>query len=211
MERQIRAWLKAGIIDGDSELFPAEGTPQGGVISPLLSNIALHEMEEMLMEWVERILAYNPGGTIPSKSARRSRLTVVRYADDFVVLHPELEIIKEAKERISKWLEPISLELHPEKTSIKHTYLRLLKKNASLEDLSFAPGFQFLGFWIRNYTAKRREEGKRLSGYKTYIRPHPDKSARVLQEIRKVLSSTRDVKVVVKRLKPIITGWSNYF
>nr|YP_006072997.1 hypothetical protein [Nitella hyalina]AEH42862.1 hypothetical protein [Nitella hyalina] len=198
MERQVRAWLKAGIVDGSSELFPTEGTPQGGVISPLLSNIALHGMEEMLLKWIETIPAYNPGGTILSKSARRSRLTFVRYADDFVVLHPELEIIKEAKERISKWLEPMGLELHPDKTSIKHTFLE-------------KPGFNFLGFWIRNYPVQRREEGKRRSGYKTYIRPHPDNISRFLSEVRKVLVSTRDVKVVVQRLNPIIMGWSNYF
>lgn len=198
MERQIRAWLKAGIIDGTSELFPKEGTPQGGVISPLLSNIALHGMEEMLGKWVETIPAYNPGGTILSKAARRSRLTLVRYADDFVVLHPELEIIEEARRKISEWLAPMGLELHPDKTSIKHTFLG-------------KPGFRFLGFWIRNYPVSRREEGKRHSGYKTYIRPHPDNRSKLLREIRKVLVSTRDVKAVVQRLNPIITGWGNYY
>lgn len=201
MNRQIRSWLQAGIIDEGAEMFPQEGTPQGGVISPLLSNIALHGMENMLLDWVETLPAYNPGGTLLSRKARRSRMTIVRYADDFVVLHPDLEVIKEAKSRLSDWLKPMGLELHPDKTFIRHTFLKYESK----------PGFKFLGFWIRNYSVQRREEGKRLSGYRTYVRPHPDNISRVLASIRKVLVSARDVRAVVQRLQPIITGWSNYF
>lgn len=202
MSRQLRSWLKAGIVDGSEEMFPKEGTPQGGVISPLLSNIALHGMENSLLDWIETVPARNPGGTILSRKARRSRMTIVRYADDFIILHPDLEIIEEARNRLSEWLKPMGLELHPEKTSIKHTFLTHGGASA---------GLKFLGFWIRNYPARRREEAKRLAGYRTYVRPHPDNVSRVLREIRKVLQSARDVGSVVRRLQPIITGWSNYF
>lgn len=201
MTRQLRSWLKAGIVDGSEEMFPKEGTPQGGVIYPLLSNIALHGMENTLLEWVETIPAINPAGTTLSRRARRSRMTIVRYADDFVILHPDLKVIEEARTRLNEWLKPMGLELHPDKTSIKHTFLTHEGK----------PGFKFLGFWIRNYPVQRREEAKRLSGYRTYIRPHPDNISRVLGEFRKVLRSARDVRSVVQRLQPIITGWSNYF
>lgn len=201
MTRQLRAWLKAGIVDGEKDLFPKEKRLQGRIISPLLSNIALHGMENVLLDWIETIPARNPGGTLLSRKARRSRMTVVRYADDFVVLHPDLEIVEECRSRLSEWLNPMGLELNPDKTSIKHTFLPLTSK----------PGFDFLGFWIRNYPVQRREEMKRQSGYRTYIRPHPENITRVLEEVRKVLRSARDVRSVVQRLQPIITGWSNYF
>jgi len=159
-------------------------------------------MEEMLKDWIETIRAYNPGGTILSKAARRSRLTVVRFADDFVVLHPELEVIREAQTKISTWLSAMGLELHPDKTSIRHTFLAQPEQD---------PGFKFLGFWIRNYPVRTSEEAKRKSGYRTYIRPHPDNISRVLRQIKKVLFTIRDVKTVVRILNPIITGWSNYY
>ena len=203
MQRQIRSWLKAGIIDGAGEtLFPEAGTPQGGVLSPLLANVALHGMEHMLGDWIQTIRAYNPGGTILSKAARRSRLTMVRYADDFVVLHPELEIIQEAKTKISEWLLPVGLELHPEKTCIRHTLY---------EHEAIRPGFKFLGFWIRNYPVGTPEQGKRKSGYRTYFRPSAENISKVFREIRKVLRRINDARVVVRILNPIITGWSNYY
>jgi len=138
-----------------------------------------------------------------SRRARKSRMTIVRYADDFIILilHPDLEIIEESRKRLSEWLKSMGLELHPEKTSIKHTFLAHEGK----------AGFKFLGFWIRNYLVQRREEAKRLAGYRTYVRPHSDSVSRVLREIRKVIQSARDARSVVRRLQPIITGWSNYF
>lgn len=107
-------------------------------------------------------------------------MTVVRYADDFIVLHPELDIIIEAKSRISKWLEPMGLELHPDKTSIKHTFLKIPKGST---------GFKFLEFLIRNYPVTRREEAKRAAGYRTYIRPHPDNVSRILK-VRHIVDVT---------------------
>src|SRR5919199_23164 len=82
IRRQIRAWLKAGVMDG-KQLFPtSEGTPQGGVISPLLANIALHGMENRIKQYAD---------TLPTRSGRgkrdnRSSLSLIRYADDFVIL-----------------------------------------------------------------------------------------------------------------------------
>jgi len=82
IRRQVRAWLKAGVMDG-KQLFPtSEGTPQGGVISPLLANIALHGMEERIKQYAD---------TLPTRSGHGKRdnryaLSLIRYADDFVIL-----------------------------------------------------------------------------------------------------------------------------
>ncbi|MBC6474220.1 MAG: hypothetical protein GDA48_16580, partial [Hormoscilla sp. GM102CHS1] len=77
----IRGWLKAGVMD--QGLFqPTEaGTPQGGVISPLLANIALHGLETEIK------------GMVPKSRIEQQKLTVVRYADDFVVIHENREVI----------------------------------------------------------------------------------------------------------------------
>lgn len=81
IRRQVRAWLKAGVMD-NKQLFPtSEGTPQGGTISPLLANIALHGMEN-------RIKQAFPKGTIQQKgkySGYQPGATLIRYADDFVI------------------------------------------------------------------------------------------------------------------------------
>jgi len=81
--RQLRAWLKAGILDGDT-FFPSEsGTPQGGVVSPLLANIALHGLEDLLRQRCPcRVV----------KGERRNAPILIRYADDLVVLHDKEEV-----------------------------------------------------------------------------------------------------------------------
>jgi RNA-directed DNA polymerase len=77
IRRQIRAWLKAGVMDGKQLFTTSEGTPQGGVISPLLANIALHGMEERIKQYAETLKG--------SKRNNRWSLSLIRYADDFVI------------------------------------------------------------------------------------------------------------------------------
>ncbi|QJB29555.1 hypothetical protein HFV01_14365 [Limnospira fusiformis SAG 85.79] len=115
IRRQIRAWLKAGVIDS-GQLFPTdEGTPQGGVISPLLANIALHGMEESIKELVEQL----PGKG--SRTNRRRAVSLIRYADDFVIIHENLGVIEKCRDHIQEWLKGMGLELKEEKTHITHT------------------------------------------------------------------------------------------
>jgi len=200
--RQVRAWLKAKIIMQDETIFPQKGTPQGGVLSPLLANIALNGIEDLLSDWVAQIPAFSPGGHRISKPNRRKRLLFVRYADDFVVLHPDKEIVESAKTLIEEFLRTMSLELHEGKTRITHTYLSVDNQR---------PGFKFLGFWIRNYSVGKTKRGERGAEYKTFIRPHPQNISDVLLKVKKVLRQNRHVITVVERLNPIIRGWANYF
>ncbi|MCC5670816.1 reverse transcriptase/maturase family protein, partial [Nostoc sp. CHAB 5784] len=85
LNRLIKAWLKSGVFDGGEWLQTGEGTPQGGVISPLLANIALHGMEEAINKVAQSL----PG----NKKANQKALSLIRYADDFVILHPDLDVI----------------------------------------------------------------------------------------------------------------------
>jgi RNA-directed DNA polymerase len=107
LHRQLKAWLKAGVVE-DFQFHPTEeGTPQGGCISPLLANIALHGMEERLLQYVETVQLKSLNGGSLSKAQRRKTLAVIRYADDFVVMHRELSVVEECQKILNKWLVEI--------------------------------------------------------------------------------------------------------
>src|SRR5579864_1833973 len=107
MRRLVKGWLKAGVMEA-LELSPTKtGTPQGGVVSPLLANIALYGMEEALLS------AYT--GESKAPSALRGAPQLIRYADDFVVLHAEVTEVIKAQHIIATWLQGIGLELKPSK------------------------------------------------------------------------------------------------
>ena len=110
LRRAVKGWLESGIMDG-GELFPtAEGTPQGGVVSPLLANVALHGLEDHIR------------AAFPKTKGKENWLPhVVRYADDFVVLHQDLAAVERTKRLAEEWLASMGLELRPGKTRIGHT------------------------------------------------------------------------------------------
>ena len=124
---QIRGWLKAGAVDKGRYAPTEEGTPQGGVISPLLLNIAMQGMEEA-------------AGTRYDKNchAKPSTPAVVTYADDFVALCHSRQEAEQVREKASTWLKPKGLSFNQDKTRIVH-----------LDD-----GFDFLSFTIRRYRTK---------------------------------------------------------
>jgi RNA-directed DNA polymerase len=201
LRRQIKAWLKSGVHDSGAWFPTDEGTPQGGVISPLLANIALHGMEKIVKEFAR---------TLPGKKDNNEKeITLVRYADDFVILHPKLDVITRAKALIEEFLNDIGLELRPEKTRITHTLEAMAEET---------PGFDFLGFNIRQYPVGKYATGKNTHGkplgYKTYIKPSKEAVKahyrRLADEIDKLKSCQSQIELI-KRLNPIITGWSNYY
>lgn len=208
LNRQVRAWLKAGYMDG-KKLFPTnEGTPQGGVISPLLANIALHGMEELIKGLAPKFDMKDSRGRTKSKRDKITSISVIRYADDFVVLHKDLEVIKLCKVEIEKWLSGIGLELKPSKTRIAHTLNKL-------EDEE--PGFDFLGFNIRQFPVGKHSSGKDSNreslGFKTIITPSKESQKRHYRKLAEVIDKSFGVSQVglIKNLTPIIRGWCNYF
>jgi RNA-directed DNA polymerase len=124
MRRQIEGWLKAGYMEQGQFFVTEAGTPQGGIISPLLANIALDGLDGVTGKY------RNP------KDPRRSPyFGYVRYADDFVVTSPSKERLEEVIPEIKEWLAERGLELNEEKTRIVH----------------IDEGFNFLGFNLRRY------------------------------------------------------------
>lgn len=193
---QIKAWLRAGVLDGDT-LFPTqEGVPQGGTVSPLLMNIALHGLETMIVKKFphnRRKDFYSP--------------IVVRYADDLVVLHKDQAVVKQCQEAISEWLAEMGLELKPSKTRIVHT---LLESEAEV-------GFNFLGVNIRQYQVGKTKTGKNTNGkplgFKTIIKPSREAIQRHTQKLKETVNNHKASEQIalIKNLNPIIVGWSNYY
>jgi|SRR5579872_6325163 len=177
----IKQWLKAGYME-QGEFHPTEaGTPQGGVISPLVANIALHGMEEALG------VKYDKRGQSISKRA------IVRYADDFVVFCETQEDAEQAKQTLSTWLETRGLTLSAEKTKVIH----------------LSEGFDFLGFNIKHYRSTLTKSGWKvlIKPSKKSVQKLREK----LREEWRTLQGSTNVQGILKRLNPIIRGWANYF
>ena len=198
--KQIKAWLKAGILDEGKTIFPTEGSPQGGVISPILANIALHGMELRVKEYA----ASWKGG----KRDNIKSLSLIRYADDFLILHKDLNVIKTCKGIIEEWLSEIGLELNLEKTKIAHTFT---------EYEGNKPGFDFLGFNIRQYPVGKYQSGKdttgKVLGFKTIIKPSKEKVNEHYRKLAEIVDKHKTAKqhVLISKLAPIIKGWCNYY
>jgi RNA-directed DNA polymerase len=184
--RLIRAWLKAGVLDNGQWLFPEAGTPQGGVLSPLLANIALHGFE-----------------TFVSRNGRKHRVVVIRYADDFVILCDDLRLLLEAKTRAESWLADMGLQLKAAKTHITHT----------LNEYEGHVGFDFLGFNVRQYKVGKYRSHQRHAGYKTLIKPSQKAVQRHLRELKATIRRLRGAPqaALMADLNPKIRGWTLYY
>ena len=203
MSQQIKAWLKAGVMEGGTLISTrGVGTPQGGVISPLLANVALHGMEDMLKQWVKTLNLESASGKQISLTNRAHTLGIIRYADDFVVLHKDLTVVNEAREQIQQWLAPMGLELKDSKTRLAHT------DKATMDAQS---GFDFLGFSIKRYRVGKYSRGKRGLEAKTLIKPSKSAITKHLNHIKSKLKELQDPASVVNTLNPIIRGWCNYY
>ena len=208
IRRQIRSWLKAGVMDG-KQLFPtSEGTPQGGVISPLLANIALHGMEERIKQYAETLFVRSSSGQVIGKKNKRNSLSLIRYADDFVILHEDITVVQRCREIISEWLIDMGLELKPSKTRLTHTLNKYEKEE---------PGFNFLGFNIRQFPVGKYQTGTnshgKLLGYKTIITPSKEKQNIHYEEIARTIDIHKASPqwALIERLNPKIIGWTNYY
>ncbi|WP_212593027.1 group II intron reverse transcriptase/maturase [Spirosoma agri] len=197
LRRQISGWLKAGVMDGDT-LYPTlEGTPQGGVISPLLANIALHGMEQWLKQEVrpKRRIGNDKRGT-------GNPVHFIRYADDFVLVHEDLETVQLCRERIATWLMSMGLALKPSKTRVTHT----------LQAYEGSIGFDFLGFTIRQFS-KQTDQGTGKLRFTTLIKPAQESAKRHYKRIDQLIDRHKSNSQValINELNPVIRGWSTYY
>jgi len=176
----LKQFLKAGYVY-DHKLFPTDaGTPQGGIISPILANMTLDGIEKLLND------RYHTGknGMISQRQASKHKVNFVRYADDFIVTAKTEEIAEEAKELIQEFLKDKGLELSDEKTLITH-----------IDD-----GFDFLGWNFRKYKGKLLVKPSEKS-----IKKFTEKISNAIER-----GKAWTQEVLIDILNPIITGWANY-
>jgi RNA-directed DNA polymerase len=190
----VKAFLKAGILTELGE--PQDtftGTPQGGILSPLLANIALSVLDEHVMA------PWKPGGTMSTSGKRAYRRSkgrptwrIIRYADDFVILvHGSREDTEALREDVAGKLVPLGLRLSPAKTQVVH----------------MSDGFDFLGFRIR----WKRQRGSNKWYVYTFIADRPVRSVKAKIRALTHKTSQWDLAYLLTRLGQIMRGWANYF
>ncbi|WP_408956132.1 group II intron reverse transcriptase/maturase [Natroniella sp. ANB-PHB2] len=176
----LREFLKSGFVYKKELFSTKKGTPQGGVISPILANMTLDGLEMLLKQeyWT------NKYGTINRKYNRENKINLVRYADDFVVTATNREVLLEVKELIAGFLKERGLELSREKTKITH-----------IND-----GFDFLGWNFRKYKGKLIIKPSKKS-YKSIINE--------IREVIKKHKTIKQ-GALIKKVNSKIIGWCNY-
>lgn len=191
MEKRIlRQWLKAGYVENTNFFNTDDGTPQGGIISPVLANMTLDGLERLINERYKRCWTGSDGRVYwQAKYGKPSpKVYLIRYADDFVItgVTPEL-LEQEVKPMVQSFLAERGLTLSEEKTTITH-----------IEE-----GFDFLGFRIRRF-------GKTL-----LTKPSKKSVKRLLDKIRGIVRSGRgkggNAYMLITCINPILRGWANYY
>jgi len=183
--RLVEKFLKAGYVDDNVFYNTEKGTPQGGILSPLLANIALNGMEETLkISYSER---KHKNGDISYKTKGNYR--VVRYADDFLILAQNEEDIKEIYDILIPYLKERGLKLAEEKTRITH----------------ICEGFDFLGFNFRRYKTQK--------GFIHLSKPSKESTQQFKLKVDEICKQQlgQNVDELIKRLNSLIIGTANYW
>jgi len=183
MLKLVRQWLQAGVMEDGVVSHPVAGTPQGGVISPLLSNIYLHVLDRV---WAKH-------------GAHLGEL--VRYADDFVVMCRTAQGCEEAQGRIEHVMAKLGLKLHPQKT-------RRVELTGGREGFDFLgchlhkrmSGRLWQQKGLRRYYLQRWPSRKAMNRVRQRVR-----------ELTPRKWCHRDVRSVIAELNPVLRGWGQYF
>jgi group II intron reverse transcriptase/maturase len=180
----LRQWLRAGVMENGVVTATVAGTPQGGVISPLLSNIYLHYLDAV---WARQCAEVG---------------TLVRYADDFVVLCRTADAVEEAERRVRMIFARLKLSLHPEKTR------RVVLTNGQ-------EGFDFLGCHLHMRMSGRLWAQRGICRYYLQRWPSARSMTRVRRRVKELTGrqwqGVKDVRVLIGHLNPVLLGWGNYF
>ena len=186
----IDAFLKAGVMEGCLFQETPEGTPQGGILSPLLANIYLHELDKW---WWEKYGSLSRSEKNKRRYHQRGNFILTRYADDFLILcNGTKESAKQMKLEVKEFLwNELHLELSEEKTRITHA----------------TEGFDFLGFHIQREEPKDNKPWLRIT-------PSQKSEQRLRDTIRKMTSRAYGWELVpekISALNRVLRGWGNYY
>jgi len=179
----IWKWLEAGVMEDGRETKLLSGTPQGGVISPLLSNIYLSYLDE---RWTKQCADIG---------------TLVRYADDFVIVCNTWANLEEAERRVKTVFKRLRLQLHPDKT-----------RKVELRDGK--QGFDFLGCHLHKRMSGKIWENERRRVYFVQRWPSTTSVTRVKQRVKELTPNAachRDLRDTIAKINPVLRGWGGYF
>ncbi|MDX5388362.1 MAG: HNH endonuclease, partial [Marinobacter sp.] len=180
----LSKWLKAGVIDRQQCSATTAGTPQGGIISPCLANATLNGLETQLKNHLAKQLG--------KAKARKRKVQVIRYADDFVVLADSKELLEDViKPWIERFLAQRGVELSQAKTHLTH----------------ITDGFDFLGWNFRKYVPKSPYRKPKL-----LIKPSKKNAQTFYRRVSEVIKSSGALtqEALIAQLNPILRGWANY-
>jgi len=177
----MKQFLKSGFVH-EGELFPTVmGTPQGGAISSLYANMTLDGLEKLIQDKYHR----NSKGNIENHFRAKTKVNLIRYADDFIITAATKETAEELKTVIADFLIERGLELSEEKTLITH----------------IDGGFDFLGWTFRKFKGKLLTKPSKKS-----IKSVTEKLSTII--LKQGKADTQDE--LIRRLNQVIRGWTNY-
>lgn len=170
--------MKSGVMEEMNLVDTTEGTPQGGIISPVLSNIALNGIESVVKKAFPLRKGISPG------------VHLIRYADDMVITGRTEQMVKEAKRIVETFLEERGLHLNHKKTHVTH----------------IMNGFDFLGFNIRRM--KRRLQYNELNDQDTVLIIKPSKKSldKFKDKVRSIIRRASPFLRILKDINPVIRG-----
>lgn len=206
----IRRMLKAGILEGVVLTQPESGTPQGGPISPLLANLVLADLAADIGKEF-------PKGRVINGEKIAKPPYCPSYADDFLVIHESRDVLVAVRTYVEQWLALRGLELHPDKTAIRHT--------ATMAD--GYRGFRFLGYGFRHHRVGRHQSKGRE--WFLWTGPSQESLNRVYQKCVDIIDASKRSRkrngairdralkgkatpeeIMVIKLNSLIRGWCGY-
>src|SRR6185312_14363869 len=185
----LEQWLKSGIKIGSSYEDVVEGTPQGGIISPMLCNVALNGIESYVLEKFDRT-------KMDKATGLRPKINVIRYADDLVITGVSEELLQKVRPVLEEFLNPRGLALKEAKTRIVNIH----------------EGLDFLGFHIQRHIIDPKINKANLRQASVLvIQPTRKAIDRLQDKTKKLISKERPLESIIRDLNPVLRGWSEYY
>lgn len=178
----LEKWLKAGIMEEMNYSDTTEGTPQGGIISPVLCNVAMNGLEEEIKKANPLIKGISQG------------VHIIRYADDMIVTSRTPEIAERNKNLISEFLKVRGLELHPDKTKITN----------------IKEGFDFLGFNFKRMPYNRKYNKETEQSTVLIIKPSDKGVKKLKATVKGIIRPDMKIENIIREANPVLRGWAEH-